>query len=337
MLLNPSLADVYRKDIIESCHRGSVIVVNHLGEIVFSLGDVERDIYPRSSLKFFQAIPLVESGAADYFQLSDAEIALACSSHNAENIHTSAVQAWLSYMDLDIEDLENGPSMPLYEEASFDLVRKNIKPTRIHQNCSGKHVGMLALAKFLANGTQGYSEHDNETQRAWMKVLSELVDLDVESLPWERDGCGMPAICMPMKKLAYACARFANPEMVGGERGKAMQRITRALQLNPVMVAGTDRCCTDVISATNGSVLVKTGAEAVYIAVLPEQGLGVALKIDDGSDRGSEVALGAVLSQLGVIDKKAEALLTKHFSPQIINSQGKVTGKVVPSAAWSGH
>ena len=117
MLSNPSLADVYRKDIIESCHRGSVIVVNHLGETVFSLGDVERGIYPRSSLKFFQAIPLVESGAADHFQLSDAEIALACSSHNAENIHTSAVQTWLNRMDLDIEDLENGPDMPQYEEA----------------------------------------------------------------------------------------------------------------------------------------------------------------------------------------------------------------------------
>jgi L-asparaginase II len=335
MLSNPSLADVYRKDIIESCHRGSVIVVNHLGETVFFLGDVERDIYPRSSLKFFQAIPLVESGAADHFQLSDAEIALACSSHNAENIHTSAVQTWLNRMDLDIEDLENGPDMPQYEEAAFDLVRKNIKPTRVHQNCSGKHAGMLALAKFLAKGTHGYSEHAHGAQRAWMKTLSKLVDLDVENLPWERDGCGMPAIYMPMKQLALGCALFANPETVGGERGKAMQRIIQALQSNPVMVAGTDRCCSDVISATNGSVLVKTGAEAVYIAVLPEQGLGVALKIDDGSSRGSEVALGAVLSQLGAIDDKAAALLTKHFSPEITNSQGKVTGKVVPSVAWS--
>ena len=335
MQQNPILVDVYRKDIIESCHRGSVLVVNHKGETVFSLGDVERHIYPRSSLKLFQAIPLVETGAVDHYGLSDAELALACASHNGETIHTETVEKWLARLQLGVDDLENGPTMPMLGEAKHQLIRNDEQPSRLHQNCSGKHTGMLTLAKFLGHDTAGYSEHQHPAQLTWMKVFSELVDLDIASLAWERDGCGLPAICMPMKHLAYGCALFARPDSVGGKREEAMRKIISAIAANPHMLAGKDRCCTDVIAATKGSVIVKTGAEAVYIAILPEQGLGVALKIDDGSSRGSEVALGAVLSQLGAIDETVKKNLDRHFCPQIRNSQGNVTGQVVASDIWN--
>ena len=335
MKLNPVLVDVYRKDIIESRHCGSVIVVNHEGETVFSLGDVERSIYPRSSIKFFQAIPLVESGAVDRYEMSDAELALACASHIAEPRHTESVKSWLARMQLTVADLENGLAMPEHKASRISMYKDDQGPTKQHHNCSGKHTGMLTMAKCLGLETKGYSDHEHGVQQTWMRTYSELIGIDVSGLPWERDGCGLPAICMPMKSLAYGCALYARPDSVGGKRAEAMNRIATAIAANPLMVAGTGKCCSGVIAESNGTVLAKTGAEGVYIAVLREQGLGVALKIDDGATRASEVALGAVLAKLNALDSVAEKNLEKHFRPLVRNSQGKVTGQIQPSALWA--
>ena len=332
--MNPVLAEVYRKNVVESCHRGSVVVVNHHGETVFSLGDVERNIYPRSSMKMFQAIPLVESGAADSFQLSESEISLACASHNAESTHVEAVESWLSRIGLGIDDLENGPDMPLNEQAKHALLRNKVAPTRAHQNCSGKHTGMLTLARHMNVATQGYSDYQHPTQQAWIQTLSELVEIDISRMEWERDGCGMPAVCMPMERLAYGCALFANPEKITSSRQDAMRKIIKSIQQHPYMIAGTDRCCSEVIERTKGKVVVKTGAEAVYAGIIPSLGLGLVLKIDDGNSRGSEVALGAVLSKLGVLDQIAQEKLGKYFQPEIYNSQNWLTGRIMPSKVW---
>ncbi len=332
---NPILVEVHRNNVVESVHRGSVIAVNDLGETVFSIGDVDRDIYPRSSLKLFQAIPLVESGAAEKYGLSDKELALACASHNAESEHTETVKNWLRRLDLDVDDLECGAVYPGNDSAKHQLIENKQPPGRAHHNCSGKHTGMLTLAQQLGMDTRGYSEHQHPTQQAWMQTLSELVEIDVKNLVWERDGCGLPAIYMPMERLAYGCALFANTGQVGGARGQAMKNIISAIQDHPDMIAGMGCCCSEVIKATQGRVIVKTGAEAVYIAVIPELKLGVALKIDDGSSRGSEVALGAVLKKLGAIDSSCYQQLNLHFEPPIINSQNKVTGKVCPSGVWN--
>lgn len=331
---NPVLANVYRKNVIESCHRGSVVVVNYRGETVLSTGDTDRIIYPRSALKMFQAIPLIESGAADYFQLTDSEIALACASHNAEAIHTRTLRSWLARIGLDLDSLENGPAFPLSETARLELIKAEKSPTRAHQNCSGKHAGMLTLTRYLGVETQGYSEYNHPSQQSWMKALSELINLDITKTEWERDGCGLPAISMPMERLAYGCALFANPESVTQARKEAMQRIIKSIRTHPVMTAGTGRCCTDVIVRTGGKVIVKTGAEAVYAGIIPDLGLGIALKIDDGANRGSEVALGAVLNKLGVLNRKTQSALDLYFQPKIFNSQNQITGRVVPSRIW---
>ena len=331
---NPVLVNVNRNGVVESCHRGSVIVVDDKGNTVFSLGDVERNIYPRSSIKFFQAIPLIESGAADHFKLSDKEIALACSSHSAELFHVNAITAWLEKIGLDTNHLENGPALPFSDEAKYELFRNGLKPGRIHQNCSGKHTGMLSLAQYLGGKTRGYSEHSHATQQAWMAVLSDLVDIDVKALKWERDGCGLPAICMPMARLAYGCALFANPVNLAEKRKQAMNRILEAVKMHPLMISGTNECSTDVIEKSNGRFIVKPGAEGVYSGIIPEQGLGLAIKIDDGSSRGSEVALGAVLKKLNVLDNDLEKKLSPYFSPKILNSQNWQTGEVRPSEIW---
>lgn len=330
---NPVLVDVVRNEVVESAHRGSVTVVNSQGEVSLSIGDPERMIYPRSALKFLQAIPLVESGAADHYGLSDREIALACASHNAEHFHTEAVIAWLNKLGLGVGDLECGPTPPIGEAAAYALIASGEKPTRVHQNCSGKHTGMLTVACYLGESLKGYSGHGHPVQQAWMKTLGELTGLDVDALHWERDGCGMPAIVMPSDKLAYGLACFTNTD--DSARGQAMARIANAVARHPEMVAGTGRCCTELMQVTEGRVLAKTGAEGVYAGCIPSLGLGFTLKADDGATRGSEVMLGALLNRLEVLSEQDNQQMKRFFNPDIINSQGKRTGGIRPSAEWS--
>ena len=333
---NPVLVEVHRGEQVESSHRGSVAVVDTAGRVVFSAGNVAQSVYPRSALKIFQAIPLVESGAAKRFGLDAAEIALACASHNAEQFHTDAVLRWLHRLDLNADDLECGAQLPLLQRTAHELIAGGEQPTRVHHNCSGKHAGMLSVAKFINADTHGYSAYHHPTQRAWMQTLSELVDLDVFALPWECDGCGLPAICMPLSHVARAFACYADTRQVGAthskQRGAAMAQILDALRAHPHMIAGTGRCCTDVIRESAGRVLIKTGAEGVYGGIIPHLGVGFALKIDDGASRAAEVALGALLKKLDALDAATEKKLQPHFQPTIINSLGRITGRILPVA-----
>ena len=320
---NPILVEVRRGGRVESRHRGSIIACRPDGEIVFSCGDVTREIYPRSALKIFQAIPLIESGAAARFNLTAAQIALACASHNAEKIHTETVHNWLRDLQLSADDLECGAAYPMH----FDTARSVAEPSRVHHNCSGKHAAMLTVARAADAVTAGYSDYDHPVQNAWMSALSEWLDADVFAMAWERDGCGLPAICMPQNLLATAFAKCASPHK--NQHADAVANLITAITANPKMLAGTARCCTDVIAATNGEVIIKTGAEGVYAGVIPRLKIGFALKIDDGATRAANVTVGAILKKLNAINKTQQEKLQTHFNPKITNSQGYVTGEIV--------
>lgn len=334
---NPVLVEVRRGARVESRHRGCVVAVDAGGRQVFAAGRVSESIYPRSSLKFFQAIPLIAGGAAHRFNLSAAEIALACASHSAEAFHLRAVTGWLQRLGLSADDLECGAEPPLSERAARDLIRVGEPHTRAHHNCSGKHAGMLTVAGHIGAATRGYSDYHHPCQRAWMQALSEWLGTDVFSLPWERDGCGLPAICMPLDQLARAFAGCADAGRLAATStsapGAALARIIEAVRAQPRMLAGTGRCCTDVIRATAGRVLIKAGAEGVCGGVIPGLGLGFALKIDDGAGRARDVAVGALLHRLGALDASSQARLEMHFRPKVVNSQGRVTGEIAP-AEW---
>ncbi len=346
---NPVLVEVHRGAQVESRHRGAAVAVDAANHVVFAIGHTEQWIYPRSALKPFQAIPLVESGAAAHFNLSAAEIALACASHSGEDLHLRAVAHWLRRLGLDGEALECGAELPLMGGVARKLLARGEQPSRMHHNCSGKHAGMLSLASFMQAPLRGYSDYHHPTQQAWMQTLSELVELEVSSLPWERDGCGVPAICMPLTKLAQAFAQYANlpvaapqhgkatgnPKPIGGARGDAMRRILDAVRAHPQMFAGAQRCCTEVIRASNGEVFLKTGAEGVYGGGVPHLGVGFALKIEDGATRAANVALGALLQKLGALKNVHARDLAQHFQPTLTNSNGKVIGKIVPSQHWT--
>jgi len=292
-MINPVIAEVTRGDIIESRHRGAYAVVDRTGHVVAAEGGIAAAVYPRSAIKAFQCLPVIESGAAERFGLTDEEIALCCSSHNGEPEHVRVARAMLAKAGNAEGLYECGAHWPYHEEARFELVRHGEACGAVHNNCSGKHAGMLALARQLEASPQGYSSPDHPVQRLIAQRIGELCDIDLQQQPMGIDGCSVPTWAIPLRNIALGFARFANPD------NAAARRIIAAVKAHPFMVAGTGDFDTLVMEAVP-RVFVKTGAEGVYCACIPHAELGVALKIDDGAARASEVAIASVLSGLDV-------------------------------------
>ncbi|MEM7260134.1 MAG: asparaginase, partial [Pseudomonadota bacterium] len=200
-------------------------------------------------------------------------------------------------------------------------------------NCSGKHTGMMSLARFLESPVAGYSDYHHQTQQHWMNALADLSGIDVRKLPWDRDGCGLPALAMPLRYFAATLAQYCALETQPSTRAQAMNDILIAMHDHPDMVAGTDRCCTATMKA-HKDLVVKTGAEGVFAAIAPSAGIALALKIDDGATRAADAALGAVLKRLGVLSADEYDSLKRWYAPDITNSQNVVTGRLAAAAVW---
>jgi L-asparaginase II len=327
---NPILVEVTRGALVESVHRGALAMVRADGTTVASLGDVERQLYPRSSLKPIQALPLVESGAADAFGLSDKEIALACASHSGEPMHTSRVAAWLNKIDCRETDLACGPQPPRFEPVWIDMVRHGYRAGRIHNNCSGKHTGFLTVARHWGIATDGYEHHDHPVQRAVAKTLTELAGLDGE-LAWGVDGCAAPNFALPLAGFARALARLGDPSALPDTRGAAARRIVLAMIAHPELVAGTGRSDTILMQAASGRAATKAGAEGFYGAIVPEAGLGIAVKIDDGAGRAAETVIAAMLDKLGLLPNLTPARALVRAP--VLNTRNETVGERRPAAA----
>ncbi len=334
---NPVLVNTRRGEMVENRHRGIVVVCDPRGRVILSMGDSEALVFPRSSIKALQAIPLVESGAAEHFGLGDAELALACSSHNAEPLHTQTVVDWLARIDLDADALECGAHAPLHAETAENLIANGKTFDRTHNNCSGKHTGMLTSARFFDEQMQGYIDRDHPAQQRWINTVGEMADVDMRRLPWSYDGCGIPVVAMPLASVARAFARFAVPDQLPQNRAESIERITRAIAAQSFMVAGSGRLCTRLMEVSGGRVIVKTGADGVYTASLPAAGLGIAIKIDDGLREAAEVTLMATLQHLNALHvDELEALAERSRMP-IVNTRGVLTGYREPAAVWRMH
>jgi len=320
---NPILVEITRGDLVESVHRGTFAICDAEGRLVFALGDVEKPIYPRSSLKPVQALPLVESGAADAFGLSDAELALACASHSGEPMHTTRVAAWLERIGCTEQDLACGAHAVRYEPVSEEMIKRGEKPTRIHNNCSGKHTGFLTVARHWDIATKGYEHHDHPVQQAVATALKELSG--VNELPWGVDGCTAPNFALPIAAFARALAKLANPHGLTAPRAHAATRLVRAMIAHPELVSGTGRACAILMRASGGRAALKTGAEGYFAGIVPEAGLGIALKIDDGAGRAAETAIAAILDKLGLLgnDKAAREMLRAP----VLNTRGTAVGE----------
>ena len=326
--------EVTRDDIVESRHYGAAVVCNFKGAVVKSWGDIQSLVFPRSALKPMLAIHLVESGASDQFSLTDAELSLACSSHQGEQIHEDLVASWLSRLGLTEDHLACGAVLPEHTERAHQLLLSGQQGCRLHHNCSGKHTGFLTTALHLGLSLNGYHMLDHPLQQLSMEILSDLADIDLADYPIGIDGCGLPAPTMPLLKLGYAIARFARPVDLERARTHAIYRLHEAIANEPLYIAGHGTMVSELNDVTNGEVLAKTGAEGIITAALPDRGLGIALKIADGSARARSVALLAILDHLGALSDEEKQKLQVHISPDIINSRGRKVGKIRPAASW---
>jgi L-asparaginase II len=320
---NPILVEVTRNPLVESVHRGAFAVSDARGRLRLQAGDVERAIFPRSSLKPVQAVPLIETGAADAFGVTDEELALACASHSGEPMHTTRVAQWQERIDCSVADLACGPHRPVHEKTATEMIARGEPWTSLHNNCSGKHTGFMTLARHLKAPVAGYEQVDHPAQRLVEATLKEMVSVS-GAMPYGVDGCTVPNFALPLTALARAMAQFADPSGLAPARREAASRVMRAMTAHPELVAGTERVCTNLMRETRG-IVVKTGAEGVYIAIMPELGLGAALKIDDGAGRASETAIAALLIALGAVrDDGAAAALARAAVP---NTRGVAVGE----------
>ena len=328
------LVEVTRNDTVESRHFGAAVVCDFKGDVVESWGDTESLVFPRSALKPMLAIHLVESGASERYALSDAELSLACSSHQGEQMHQNLVLSWLNRLALTEDHLACGAVLPEHTESAHQLLASGQQGCRIHHNCSGKHTGFLTTALHLDMPLDNYHLVEHPLQQSSLETLSDLADVDLKQYPMGIDGCGLPAPTMPLLQLARAAARFANPVDLSDTRVQAIYRLHQAISNEPLFIAGHGTVVSELNEITKGAVLAKTGAEGVVIAALPERGLGIALKIADGSERARSVALLAILDHLGALADEERHKLKTHIAPTIINSRGRAVGEIRPAASW---
>ncbi len=297
-MTNPILIEVTRGPLVESWHRGAVAVAAPSGALALSLGDVSRPVYPRSAVKALQALPLIESGAADRFEFGPAEIALACGSHAGTERHTHLAAAMLARAGLATDDLCCGAHMPLGSSAANALIAAGRSPSQLHNNCSGKHAGMLATAVHLGEPTEGYCEVDHPVQKRVHEALADITGMPLGADVRGIDGCSVPNWAMPLSVMARAFARLVTGEGMSPQRRAAVARILDACWEYPDMVAGKSRADTVVMRALPRRVFMKTGAEGVYCGAFPELGLGFALKLDDGAKRAAAGAATALVESV---------------------------------------
>lgn len=300
---NPVIAEVSRGGIVESRHTGAYAVSDGAGRIVASAGHIDAPVFPRSAIKALQCLPVIESGAADRFGFSDEELVLACASHSGEPDHVRIARAMLRKSGSSEDQYECGAHWPTDIHAQHDLVREGGEALQVHNNCSGKHAGMLALSRQLSADPKNYVDRGHPVQRAVAKTIAIMCDCDVDAAPRGIDGCSVPTWAVPLRNLALGFARLTSPD------NSAARRIIAAVRADPFMVAGTGRFDTVLMRAVPRA-FIKTGAEGVYCGCIPHAGLGIALKCDDGAGRAAETAMASVLASLDVwtVDEKLKLM-----------------------------
>jgi L-asparaginase II len=297
------------------------------GHSIFTLGDVTMPVFPRSAVKALQALPLIEQGAADRFGLSNEELALACASHSGEAAHVAGVEGMLAKAGLATSDLRCGAHWPIAQAAAAAVARSGA-PTPLHNNCSGKHAGFLCVARALGVDHADYWRPEHPVQLLVRSVLEDFTGAALGEACCAVDGCSVPTWAVPLQKLAYGFAKFGTGRGMSGERGRAAAQLRHACAKAPWFVAGTDRFCTDIMRMFGERVFVKTGAEGVYCAALPQQGLGIALKCDDGASRAAQAIMAAVIARFLPLAASERAALSRFVAPSLRNWNGFEVGQI---------
>jgi L-asparaginase II len=318
------MVELWRGGMLESTHRGHAVLTDETGQVVRAWGDPDRVIFPRSSCKMLQALPLIESGAADAAGLTPEHLAFSCASHQGEARHVGMAGAWLAQLGASESDLRCGAHEPYDRDERDRLIRTGEAPCQLHNNCSGKHSGFVTVTRHLRADPE-YVALDHPLQRAVREATEDATGMD--SPGYGIDGCSAPNFATSVAGLSRAMAKFAVAREGEGVRASAMARLRDAMRRHPEMVAGEGRSCTELMRAMDGRVTLKTGAEAVFIAILPEQKLGLALKIEDGNSRAAEAVLVGILTSLGVLDP-AHPMAAKRLPAPQKNCRGLTTGEL---------
>jgi L-asparaginase II len=334
VMSNPVLVETLRGGRIESFHRGSVAVMDADGAAVLLLGETDKPIFPRSAVKAIQALPLIETGAADRYGLTDAEIALACASHSGEDIHAEAALSMLQKAGRDEASLECGAHWPFSTPAAQNLLLSGKKPGARHNNCSGKHAGFVCAACAAGIDPQGYVEPQHAVQGLIREAMESLTGAPHKSDECGTDGCSIPTYPAPLRALALAFARYGTGIGMGPERAKAAHRIRKAIAAAPLMIAGEGRFDTLLATAFGERLVAKVGAEGVYCAAFPELGLGIAIKCDDGAIAAAEIVMATLIERfLATRSNAEEATLEPLVRKRLTNWNGRETGSMRPAAA----
>jgi L-asparaginase II len=323
--MNASVVEVWRGGMAESRHHVAVAVVDAEGRLRARARDAGMAVFARSGVKPLQALPLVEDGVAERFGLTAAELAIACASHSGEARHVEAARSLLKKAGVDESALACGVHPPFDAASARALRQRGDAPARIHNNCSGKHAGMLALSRAHGWPIEGYHEAGHPAQQRMTTELARWSGVAASDLTLAVDGCGVVTFALPLHRLAAAFARFGRAARC---RDEGPARITEAMTVHPELVGGTERLCTELMRVTAGRLLAKVGAEGVYCAGVPGAELGIALKVEDGARRAAEPALLAVLGGLGLITEAEAAELERFARPAVLNTRGEVVGMV---------
>jgi len=327
------LVEVTRGSRVESQHRGVAAVVDAEGAVVFQVGDIDAPVFPRSAVKAIQALPLLETGAADRFGLTDAEIALACASHSGEAAHAAAAAAMLHKAGRDGSCLECGAHWPIGADAAHVLAAAGECPSALHNNCSGKHSGFVCVACATGADIEGYIHPDHPVMREVTEALAGVTGATLDEANRATDGCSIPTYAVPLRSLALGFARFGSGHGLGSARAAAARRIRAAVAAHPFMVAGTGRFDTELMVALGTRAFVKTGAEGVHCGALPELGFGFALKCDDGAGRAAEVVTAALVRHFLRPQDEPASTLDRLARPRLHNWNGIIVGELRPAGA----
>ena len=324
------MCEIWRGSYLESVHTGMAVICDKDGEISHQWGDPNALILPRSSAKMMQAIPLIISGAEKKFSIGEDLLALACASHNAAEIHLSRVLGWLSHLGFSETDLRCGPQPSKDPYVKKQMLEKGQSPCQIHNNCSGKHAGFLSVSRHLNAGPE-YTDPDHPVQLMVMDVFQELTQNKVDGITI--DGCSAPNPAIPLYSLAKAMSWFATAHKRDDRLSKAALKLRNAMVNYTELVAGDLRACTNLMKACEKKAILKTGAEGVFVAILPELEKGIALKIFDGGTRASECAIASLLIQLGVLNPNHPTALAYTHAP-ILNWRKIQTGMMKASNSF---
>lgn len=312
--MNPILVTRSRGNITESFHRGAICIVDASGNTPLSVGDSNQICFTRSALKLFQSIPLIESGAADSFGLTEQELAITCGSHNAEEAHVEAVESLLAKCGLDSSYLKCGPQMPTGRKPRKELLSTGKAPQDLHNNCSGKHAGFLALCVYHNWPLDSYLETHHPLQQMILKSCAQVFELNEQDFVPGEDGCSAPNYATSLYHQAVAYKNLVSKHE--NSYSKACKRIVAACSKHPFLIAGSDRYCTDIISESEGRALGKTGADGVFCMAFPELGIGAALKIDDGKMGPQYTVAQAIVNAMGI---RLNSTLSKYSESPVKN------------------